>query len=196
MRSLLLSCSALFLFTACSEPEKPVIKKERFPDAAAYNDFIITQYDSLLYYQDVIAQAFENPDQRAVSRAIKDFRTRCAVFRDSVDALPDWRGDTNLRAAAVNLFRVYETEAAKQTALIGILYTPDAVDTAKVTDTLTDADTLDPNDLLIPRYEQLIRKLEKNENEALSRFLAEQAVFAEKNKVKLLQNRREIKLIE
>lgn len=196
MRLLLLSSIALFLFASCREPEKPVIKKERFPDAAAYNDFIITQYDSLLYYQEVIAQAFENPDQRAVTRAIKEFRTRCIVFRDSVAALPDWRGDTSLRAAAVNLFRVYETEAAKQTALIGILYTPDVVDTAKVSDTLTDADTLDPNDLLIPRYEHLIRKLEKNENAALSRFLAEQAVFAEKNKVKLLQNRREIKLIE
>lgn len=194
MRPLLVSCFALFLFTACSEPEKPVIKKERFPDAAAYNDFIITQYDSLLYYQDAIAQAFEGPDQRAVTKAIKEFRTRCAVFRDSVAALPDWRGDTSLRAAAVNLFRVYETESAKQTALIGILYTPDVVDTAKVTDTLTDADTLDPNDRLIPRYEQLIRKAEKNEHEALTRFLSEQAVFAEKNKVKLLQNRREIKI--
>lgn len=189
MRLLLLSSIALFLFASCREPEKPVIKKERFPDAAAYNDFIITQYDSLLYYQEAIAQAFENPDQRAVTRAIKEFRTRCAVFRDSVAALPDWRGDTSLRAAAVNLFRVYETEAAKQTALIGILYTPDVVDTAKVSDTLTDADTLDPNDLLIPRYEQMIRKLEKNENAALSRFLAEQAVFAEKNKVKLLPRR-------
>lgn len=186
MRLLLLSSIVLFLFASCREPEKPVIKKERFPDAAAYNDFIITQYDSLLYYQEAIAQAFENPDQRAVTRAIKEFRTRCAVFRDSVEALPDWRGDTSLRAAAANLFRVYETEAAKQTALIGILYTPDVVDTAKVSDTLTDADTLDPNDLLIPRYEHLIRKLEKNENAALSRFLAEQAVFAEKNKVKLL----------
>lgn len=196
MRLQLLSCFVLFLFTACSEPEKPVIKKERFPDAAAYNDFIIMQYDSLLYYQDVIAQAFENPDQRAVTRAIKDFRTRCAVFRDSVAALPDWRGDTNLRTAAVNLFSVYEKEAAKQTSLISILYTPDVVDTTKVTDTLTAADTLDPNDLLIPRYEQIIRKAEKNENEALLRFFAEQAVFAEKNKVKLLQNRREIKLIE
>lgn len=187
MRYVLLCCVVLLLPASCREPEKPVIKKERFPDAAAYNDFIISLYDSLAFYQEQVAVAFENPDQRVASRAIKDFRTRCATFRDSVNALPDWRGDTSLRAAAVNLFTVYETETAKQTALIGILYTPDVVDTSKVTDTLTDADTLDPNDQLIPRYEYLIRKLEKNETEALSRFIAEQAVFAEKNKVKLLQ---------
>ena len=179
----------VLLFSACREAEKPLIKKERFPDAGVYNDFIINLYDSLAFYQEQVAVAFENPDQRVVARNIKLFRLKCIIFADSINALPDWKGDTSLRFAAVNLFRVYETEAARQINLIPILYRPDVVDTNKVTDTVGIYDTLDPNDLFIPRYQQLIRKLEKNETEALELFMTAQAAFAERNKVKLVRKR-------
>jgi|GEM_PF-3198411 len=182
----------LLLFcTACPEPEKPAIPVGRFPDAAAYNDFIISLHDTLSVYRNDIAEALDSNQRKAVNAQIKRFRGRTLQAVDTLRALPAWQGDTSLKAAAIKLFLVYESTAGKYASLLPILYTEDTVDTTKVadSDTLHLFDTLDPNDALIPRYEFLQRRISRMEEDALEEFLLTQEAFAEKFKVKLAYKR-------
>lgn len=175
----------VLLLSACSEPERPVIPAGRFRDAAAYNDFIVSLNDTLLPYRAAISEAINNDERKQVPALVKQFRERTLRVIDTVEALQDWKGDTTLKAAAAALFRVYEASALKYPALLPILYTEDATDTAKVSDTLAFNDSLDPNEALIPKYEQVEKRITRNETEALDHFLTVQEAFAKKFNVKL-----------
>ncbi|TND05864.1 MAG: hypothetical protein FD123_3555 [Bacteroidetes bacterium] len=175
---------------ACGEPEKPLIPAGRFADAAAYNDFILGLQDSLDLVSGELADGINDGKRKAALEATVRFRSRCKTLADTLKSLQDWKGDSSLRLAAVHLFETYEQAAAKYPAMLAILFTEDAVDTAKVTDTIPENDTTDANAALIPRYEHIQRKISKMQEEALGQFYQAQRDFAEKFKVKLAVGRR------
>lgn len=175
---------------SCSEPERPVIPAGRFPDAAAYNDYILSLNDSVAGEYGRLARALSEKGPREARAAIDSLRHRCRIAIDSMQALQDWHGDSSLRVAAVSLFGAYDKAAAFYPGLLPILYTEDAVDTSKVTDTIPENDSSDPNSKLIPKYEAVMRRISRLEEDARRQFYDAQYAFAEKYKVRTALRRR------
>jgi predicted unusual protein kinase regulating ubiquinone biosynthesis (AarF/ABC1/UbiB family) len=154
MRKLIL---IFVLLASCkAEPETGKTQAER---ACAYNDRLIDFFAPLFKARADLWQAMVSENQRKTDEELKNLGLIAQNVLDSLKMMGDFQGNANLKTAAEELCTSIQNDASEIHKIYSIVFTDDAVDTTRISDTVADFnDSLDPNAELGNRYQQLISR--------------------------------------
>lgn len=167
--SLMISCRETETNTEMSQAER----------ACVYNDRIVLLQHRLDSARQNVSVSISERNPSATSKSIEKLKSEIRILLDSLNAIPDFDGDSSLRIAAAGLFRIYLSDADHIRSALPVLFTNDEVDTLHYTDTINFSDSIDPNEGLISVYERSVRR-SKKEQLAFDYFFEAQNAFAKK----------------
>ena len=154
---LLLTCFTAFVLNA---------QQTSFKDAVEYNDYIVGKQTDIAVLinglMDIINDTLSTAEQAHAKRTSAIMKMNTII--EDVKAMPDWKGNTELRDASVELFKFYRTCFQNEyKEMIDIVYKTDA----------TDDD--------YARLDTLLAQVSEKEKPMDDKFAAAQAAFAKAN---------------
>lgn len=180
----------LFLLVSCKDapsvPGEPGLAQR----ARDYNDRLVGLQSGLDSLRTALALSIAERNPAAARKILPAMEKSIEALDDSLGRFPDFEGDSSLKVAAHGVFGVYQAETRRIAQALPILFTEDAIDTLKYPDSLAGPDSLDPNAELIPAYERIMARKEK-EQKIIDRFYEVQADFAERYGFRLALGRGE-----
>ena len=171
MRYLIVFVFAVYGFAACDKPVKGrngVIYKT----AVQYNDYIVGRQSTLMQnVHDFGKVAETNLD--SATKMLNKFAARTATMIEEIKGMPSYKGDSALRDAAVSSFNFYKNVFENDYMQI-ITIRKKGID-------ITPEDAAEAN--------RIIQKITQDEQDFDKRFHNAQKDFAEKNNMKLTENK-------